>query len=329
MSGTPASQIQDLARRLAKAKAASMVTTSNFAKYYHGNLIERTQALVFALTGNYGKKGSGFVGFPFLMHDGLEKFVLGAFGLGLRGLIGAYGFYRREAPADGRLHRRDDDLRAQPQELRVGHGVLGRALLVRARRAARGERAAAGVGPASEAAGARGARRIAVQGLAVRLAQARQPAARHVLAGEQSAAAHPRLSAAAEEPVAEAAHDRDHRLAHDLDRAAVGLRAAGRRLVRAHRTQVGDAAHAVHPRRRESHRVLRGQVRLGDLRAAGQGGRRTRRGARHHRVQRSRRPRALLRRALQPVLLQRRVRSHRRRQGGRRNPARTRPTCKA
>jgi anaerobic selenocysteine-containing dehydrogenase len=61
MSGTPASQIQDLARRLAKAKAASMVTTSNFAKYYHGNLIERTQALVFALTGNYGKKGSGFV----------------------------------------------------------------------------------------------------------------------------------------------------------------------------------------------------------------------------------------------------------------------------
>jgi steroid C-25 hydroxylase alpha subunit len=93
MSGTPAGQIQDLARRLAKAKAASMVTTSNFAKYYHGNLIERTQALVFALTGNFGKKGSGFVGFPFLMHDGMEKFVLGAFGLGVRGLIGAHGLY--------------------------------------------------------------------------------------------------------------------------------------------------------------------------------------------------------------------------------------------
>jgi len=27
------------------------------------------------------------------MHDGLDKFVLGAFGLGTRGLIGAYGFY--------------------------------------------------------------------------------------------------------------------------------------------------------------------------------------------------------------------------------------------
>ena len=146
---------------------------------------------------------------------------------------------------------------------------------------------------------------------------------------QQSAAPHPRLSAAAEEPVAEAAHDRHHRLAHDLDRAAVGLRAAGGRLVRAHRAQVGDAAHAVHPRRREGDRVPRGQVRLGDLRADGQGDRRARRGARHHRVQRSRRPRALLRRAVRPVLLERRVRAHRRRQGGRRHPRERRPTCRA
>jgi anaerobic selenocysteine-containing dehydrogenase len=68
-----------------------MVTTSNFSKYYHGNLIERTQALVFALTGNYGKKGSGFVGFPFLMHDGLDEFVLGMFDLPLRLLLQGSG----------------------------------------------------------------------------------------------------------------------------------------------------------------------------------------------------------------------------------------------
>jgi anaerobic selenocysteine-containing dehydrogenase len=72
---TPPGLIRDLARRLGRAKAASMVTTSNFSKYYHGNLIERTQALVFALTGNYGKKGSGFVAFPFLATDGMEHFV--------------------------------------------------------------------------------------------------------------------------------------------------------------------------------------------------------------------------------------------------------------
>jgi DMSO reductase family type II enzyme molybdopterin subunit len=81
LCGTPASLIRELARRLGRAKSASMVTTSNFGKYYHGNLIERTQALVFALTGNYGKKGSGFVAFPFLVMDGFEQHVRDMFSL--------------------------------------------------------------------------------------------------------------------------------------------------------------------------------------------------------------------------------------------------------
>jgi anaerobic selenocysteine-containing dehydrogenase len=81
MCGTPASVIRDLARRFAKAKAASMVSTSNFGKYYHGNLIERAQALVFALSGQFGKKGSGFVGFPFLSIDGLETHIRNMFSL--------------------------------------------------------------------------------------------------------------------------------------------------------------------------------------------------------------------------------------------------------
>jgi DMSO reductase family type II enzyme molybdopterin subunit len=63
--GTPPAAIRDLARRI--------------GKYYHGNLIERGQALVFALSGNYGKKGSGFVAFPFLVHDGAEDFVFSMF----------------------------------------------------------------------------------------------------------------------------------------------------------------------------------------------------------------------------------------------------------
>ena len=77
--GTPAAQIRELARAVARAKAAAMVTTSNFSKYYHGNLIERSQALVFALAGQYGKKGSGFVAFPFLTHDGFEKLFFGLY----------------------------------------------------------------------------------------------------------------------------------------------------------------------------------------------------------------------------------------------------------
>ncbi len=91
-SGTPAPQIREFADQLAHARAASMLTTSNFSKYYHGNLIERSQALVFALTGNYGKKGSGFVGFPFLMHDGLDEFVISMFNMPVRMLIGASQF---------------------------------------------------------------------------------------------------------------------------------------------------------------------------------------------------------------------------------------------
>jgi DMSO reductase family type II enzyme molybdopterin subunit len=89
LCGTAPGLIRELARRMGRARSASMVTTSNFGKVYHGNLIQRTQALVFALTGNYGKKGSGFVAFPFLVQDGVEPFVLSMFGLPIRALIWA------------------------------------------------------------------------------------------------------------------------------------------------------------------------------------------------------------------------------------------------
>jgi DMSO reductase family type II enzyme molybdopterin subunit len=79
LCGTHPSLIRKLAMEMARAKSASMVTTSNFSKYYHGNLIERTQALVFALAGHYGKQGSGFVAFPFLNHDGFERLFFGVY----------------------------------------------------------------------------------------------------------------------------------------------------------------------------------------------------------------------------------------------------------
>ncbi len=146
-----------------------------------------------------------------------------------------------------------------------------RALLVHPRRAARGERVAAGVGPVPEA--ARCARCSTSRSPRAGSTSGRSPAmtrascSRLVSNPLRRIRSYPLLL---EAPVAEAAHDRDHRLAHDLDRDALRLRAAGRRLVRAHRAQVGDAAHALHPRRRESGVVLRGEVRLGDLRAARQ-----------------------------------------------------------
>jgi len=82
LCGTRPSLIRDLARRLARARAASSLCTTLFAKYYHGNLVMRAQALVFSLTGQFGKKGSGLAGVSFLVQDGLERFALSGLPLG-------------------------------------------------------------------------------------------------------------------------------------------------------------------------------------------------------------------------------------------------------
>lgn len=75
-TGVSAQQVRDLARRIGKAKAVSNVTSSNISKYYHGNLMERAQILVFALCGHMGKRGSGYSAFPFLNHDAVETFAM-------------------------------------------------------------------------------------------------------------------------------------------------------------------------------------------------------------------------------------------------------------
>ncbi|GIW40840.1 MAG: hypothetical protein KatS3mg076_1417 [Candidatus Binatia bacterium] len=76
VTGVHPSLVRSLARKIGRARAVSNVTSSNIGKFYHGNLMERAQILVFALSGNMGKRGSGFSAFPFLTHDGLESFAL-------------------------------------------------------------------------------------------------------------------------------------------------------------------------------------------------------------------------------------------------------------
>ncbi|MCP5071085.1 MAG: molybdopterin-dependent oxidoreductase, partial [bacterium] len=70
ITGTPPQLIRDLARQIAKAKSAMIVTQSNFSKFYHGLEMERAQFLVMALCGQFGKKGSGIDCFPYLSIDG-------------------------------------------------------------------------------------------------------------------------------------------------------------------------------------------------------------------------------------------------------------------
>ena len=74
ITGVTPAIVRGLARRVGKAKAVSNVTSSNISKYYHGNLMERAQILVFALCGHMGKRGSGFSAFPFLSQDGIDTF---------------------------------------------------------------------------------------------------------------------------------------------------------------------------------------------------------------------------------------------------------------
>ncbi len=64
--------IRQLARDLAKARAATCICQSNFSKYYHGVEMERAQILCFALAGQMGRKGAGYMAFPYLSIDGAE-----------------------------------------------------------------------------------------------------------------------------------------------------------------------------------------------------------------------------------------------------------------
>jgi DMSO reductase family type II enzyme molybdopterin subunit len=66
ITGAVPDVVRELARAIAGARAATCLTQSNFSKFYHGLEMERAQILVFALAGQMGRKGAGFMGFPYL-----------------------------------------------------------------------------------------------------------------------------------------------------------------------------------------------------------------------------------------------------------------------
>ncbi len=76
MCGVSPKMIRRLTQEILNAKAVSSVAQTSMCKYFHGNLAERSVALVFCLTGNMGRKGAGFAGFPLLTLDGGDKFAL-------------------------------------------------------------------------------------------------------------------------------------------------------------------------------------------------------------------------------------------------------------
>ncbi|OGP19841.1 MAG: hypothetical protein A2038_11580 [Deltaproteobacteria bacterium GWA2_57_13] len=77
VTGVSASMIEGLAREIAAAEGVVNISTANWGKHYHGDLIERAILLVFALCGHMGRKGATFSAFPMMGLDtslgGLEK----------------------------------------------------------------------------------------------------------------------------------------------------------------------------------------------------------------------------------------------------------------
>jgi DMSO reductase family type II enzyme molybdopterin subunit len=67
--GTNPEIIRAIARKAAK-KRTRMLMGWNSGKYYHGDLMERSMMLVLALTGNWGKKGTGARSWAVGMFDG-------------------------------------------------------------------------------------------------------------------------------------------------------------------------------------------------------------------------------------------------------------------
>ena len=69
ITGVHPDVIRNLARKIA-TKKTNIMLGYNASKFYHGDLIERSMALVLAASGNWGKKGTGIRCWAAGMHDG-------------------------------------------------------------------------------------------------------------------------------------------------------------------------------------------------------------------------------------------------------------------
>lgn len=76
ITGISPSVVRDLARRIATARAATVLTQSSLSKFYHALEIERAQLLVITLAGQFGRKGSGYNAYPYLSVDGVEALYM-------------------------------------------------------------------------------------------------------------------------------------------------------------------------------------------------------------------------------------------------------------
>ncbi len=76
ITSVSAANVRKLARRIANAKACSNITQSNLGKFYHGLEMERSVMLVFALAGQFGRRGAGYSAIPMLSISGTDPITV-------------------------------------------------------------------------------------------------------------------------------------------------------------------------------------------------------------------------------------------------------------
>jgi DMSO reductase family type II enzyme molybdopterin subunit len=130
-TGADPDTVRALAREIAKTRAATVLTQSNFSKFYHGLEMERAQILVLALAGQVGRKGSGPTGFPFLSLAGVDALNVASGSLPPK--LGMAWLGAQSAPALARLkwegHTTESMLYEMAREEYRRGGFLSSALL--------------------------------------------------------------------------------------------------------------------------------------------------------------------------------------------------------
>lgn len=111
--------IKMLARMVAGNKTHILVGW-NSAKYYHGDLMERAQCLLLALTGNWGKKGTGTRGWSESLLPGMLLFIMKN-RPGLRGLM---ELTKRMMMEEEKWKREDPEIPAETLAIEVERTLM-------------------------------------------------------------------------------------------------------------------------------------------------------------------------------------------------------------
>lgn len=85
VTGVAPRLIEQLAREVANSRGVVNVSTFNWGKFYHGDLIERSIVLLFCLCGHMGRKGATYTAFTGLANDS------DILGVGIRGFTQLIG----------------------------------------------------------------------------------------------------------------------------------------------------------------------------------------------------------------------------------------------